>query len=69
MCFISVANLMHKFLYSDVTVLYMFRAVLCSSTGGQIVYIQHMVSSLSMSGRAVLSQPVYCTATMTTHRE
>ena len=43
---------MHKFLYSyNVTVLYMFRAVLCSSSGGQIVSIQQMVSSLSMSGR------------------
>jgi len=29
----------------------MFRAVLCSSSGGQIVCIQHMVSSLSMSDR------------------
>ena len=55
--FIRVTNLMHKFLYSyNVTVLYMFRAVLCSSSGGQIVCIQHMVSSLSVSdrgGRAV----------------
>ena len=42
-----VTNIMHKFLYSyNVTVLYMFRAVLCSSSGGQIVCIQHMVSSL-----------------------
>ena len=31
-------------------VLYMFRAVLCSSSGGQIVCMQHMVSSLFMSG-------------------
>jgi hypothetical protein len=31
-------------------ILYMFRAVLCSSSGGQIVCIQHMVSSLCMSG-------------------
>ena len=43
---------MHKFLYScNVTALYMFRAVLCSSSGGQIVCIQRMVSSLSVSGR------------------
>jgi len=49
--FKSVTNLMHKFLYSyNVTVLYMFRAVLCLSSGGQIVCIQHMVSLLSMSG-------------------
>ena len=50
--FIPVTNLMHKFLYSyNVTVLYMFRAVLCSSSGGQILCIQHMVPSISMSGR------------------
>jgi len=50
--FIPVTALMHKILYSyNVTVLYMFRAILCSSSGGQIVCIQHMVSSLSMSGR------------------
>jgi len=42
---------MHKFLYSyNVTILYMFRAESCSSSGGQIVCIQHMVSSLNMSG-------------------
>ena len=42
---------MHKFLYSyNVTVLHIFQAVLCSSSGGQIVCIQHMVSSLSTSG-------------------
>ena len=29
----------------------MFQAVLCSSSGGQIVCIQHMVSSLYMGGR------------------
>ena len=51
---------MHKFLYSyNVTVLYMFRAVLCSSSGGQIVFIQHMVSSLSMSGRGGGTVPLY----------
>jgi hypothetical protein len=47
---------------------YMFRAISCSSSGGQIVLIQHVVSSLSVSDRpvhrvrencrAVLSQPV-----------
>ena len=56
--FTSVTNLMHKFLYSyNVTVLYMFRAVLCSSSGGQIVCMQHMVSSLSMSGRGGRARP------------
>jgi len=29
----------------------MFRAVLCSSSGGQIVLLQHLVSSLSVYGR------------------
>jgi len=29
----------------------MFRAIICSSSGGQIVYIQDIVSSLSISGR------------------
>jgi len=31
----------------------MFRAVLCSSSGGQIVLLQHLVSSLSVKGRRV----------------
>jgi hypothetical protein len=34
----------------------MFRAIVCSFSGGQIVYIQHLVSSLSIGergGRAV----------------
>jgi len=34
-------------------ILYMFRALLCSSSGDQIVYVQHLVPSLSMSGRAL----------------
>jgi len=29
----------------------MFRAVLCSSSGGQIVLLQYLVSSLSVNGR------------------
>jgi len=29
----------------------MFQALLCSSSGGSIVYVQHLVPSLSMSGR------------------
>jgi len=38
-----------------ITVLYMnmFRAMSCSSTGGQIVLIQHLVTSLSVSNRPV----------------
>ena len=31
----------------------MFRATSCSSSGGQIVLIQHLESSLSVSGRPV----------------
>jgi len=33
--------------------LYVFRAISCSSSGGQIVLIQHLVSSLSVSDRPV----------------
>ena len=38
-----------------ITILYMykFRAISCSSSGGQIVLIQHMVSSLSVTDRPV----------------
>ena len=35
------------------TIPYMFRAISCSSSGGQIVLIQHLVSSLSVSDRLV----------------
>ena len=31
----------------------MFRALLCSYSGGSIVYVQHLVSSLSVSGRTL----------------
>jgi len=33
--------------------MYMFRAISCSSSGGQIVLKQHLVSSLSVSDRPV----------------
>ena len=33
--------------------MYMFRAISCSSPGGQSVLIQHLVSSLSVSDRPV----------------
>jgi hypothetical protein len=33
--------------------MYMFRAISCSSSGGQIVLIQHLVLSLSVSDRPV----------------
>ena len=35
--------------------MYMFRTISCSSSGGQIVLIQHLVSSLSVSDRPVHS--------------
>ena len=41
-----------------ITVLYMFRATSYSSSGGKTVLIQHLLSSLSLSGR-----PVHRTAT------
>ena len=31
----------------------MFRAVPCSSSGGQIVLLEHLVSSISVNGRTV----------------
>jgi len=49
----------------------MLRALTCPSSGGKIVFTQHLVSSLSVNGctvrrlradcSAVCSQPVYCT--------
>ena len=36
-----------------ITFLYMFRALLCSPSGGQIVLVQHMVSSLSLGDCSV----------------
>jgi len=36
-----------------IMILDMFRAVLRSSSGGQIVSLQHLVSSLSVNSRAV----------------
>jgi len=50
--FEAITNLMHTYLYSyNITILYMFRATLCSSSGGSIVYVQHLALSLSVSGR------------------
>jgi len=44
---------MHKILYlfiynTFIKIFYMFRAVRCSSSGGLIVSIQHLISSLSV---------------------
>jgi len=53
-----------------ITILNMFRAAPCSSSGGQIVLPQPLVSSLSVNSRTVCrlradsvrTQPAYCTA-------
>ena len=46
--FETITNLIHKYLYShNITILYMFRALLCSSSGSSHVYVQHLVPSLS----------------------
>ena len=42
------------------TILNMFRAVPCSSSGGQIVLLQPLVSSLSVKGRTVHRLRVDC---------
>jgi len=39
----------------------MFRAVICSSSGGQIVLLQHLVSSLSVNGCTVRRLRADCT--------
>jgi len=41
----------HNFFNTFITILYMFQAISCSSSGGQIVLIQHLVSSLSVTVR------------------
>jgi len=55
-----MTNLTHNSLFYNtfITVLYMFRAMSCSLSRGQTVLIQHLVRSLSVSGR-----PVHWTAT------
>ena len=54
---VSNYQLNAQFLYSItiyyIIILNMFRAVLCSSLGGQIVLLQPLVSSLSVNGRTV----------------
>jgi len=38
----AVTNIMHGYLYSyNITILYIFQALLCSSSVGQIVYVKH----------------------------
>jgi len=52
--FEAITNLMHKYLYSyNTAILYMFRALLFSSSGGSTVYVQHLVPSLSVTGRTL----------------
>ena len=51
-------TLMHNSLfinnmYSYTTILDMFRALTCPSSGGKIVFTQHLVSSLSVNGCTV----------------
>ena len=50
-----------------IIILNRFRAVTCSSSGGKIVLLQPLISSLSVNSRTVRrlradSQPAYCTA-------
>jgi len=40
----------------------MIRAVPCSSSGGQIVLLQPLLSSLSVNSLTVRSQSAYCNA-------
>ena len=48
---------MHKILFHNqfIICLYVFRALLCSSSGGQNCIIQHLVSSHPVGGRPILS--------------
>jgi len=46
-------NAQIKFYYKFIIFLYMFRALLCSSSGGQNCIIQHLVSSHSVGRRPV----------------
>jgi len=45
------ARIFNKFI--TILYMYMFRTISCSSSGGQIVLIQHLVLSLSVSDRPV----------------
>jgi len=45
-----------------IIILNVFQAILCSSSGGQILLLQHLVSSLSVNGRTVRRLKAYCTA-------
>ena len=45
----------YSFFNTFITFSYMFRTLLCSSSGGQIVLVQHLVSSLSLGDCSVHS--------------
>jgi len=45
----------------------MFREVLCSTSGGQIVLLQPLVSSLSVNGRTVCRLRADCSRLSTRH--
>ena len=72
MMFLTLGNdqLNEQFFNTFITILYMFQAISCSSSGGEIVLTQHLVSPLSVGDRPVhrwrkkqlfLSQPVHRT--------
>jgi hypothetical protein len=61
----SITNLMHNsfilywYIYY-IIILNMFRVILCPSSGGQIVLLQHLVSSLFVSSRTVYGLRTDC---------
>jgi hypothetical protein len=61
-------TLMHNSLfinnmYSYTTILDMFRALACPSSGGPIVFSQHLITSLSVNGGTVNRlRAMYCAA-------
>jgi len=63
-----INNLMHNLFYNKFIIcLYMFRALLCSSSGGQNCIIQHLVSSHTVGGRPVHWKATYRCDTPHTH--
>jgi len=49
-----VNDQLHAYIFDTfILILYMFRAISCSSSGGKIVLIQHLVLSLSVSDLSV----------------
>ena len=61
---------MRKILFYNkfIICLYMFRALLCSSSGGENCIMQHLLSSHSVGGRPVLSQHAHRKASYTVWR-